>query len=265
MDCALCLVEPCGCERGATTFGLSQGAEETVTGTRISAAQGIRRIRSAGLCGYRTARGAIAGDSGRAWLDGEEHVSHPSQAWVLRIFGSTAESLETDQKSKTLEVPDRCGSCRRCIEACPTDALIAPYQMDAAKCIAYLTIEHKGPIAPELMEDMGRQVFGCDICQDVCPWNRKAPISFDTELEPRTELVNPALEGLAAMDEQAFERTLNGSPVRRAGFAGLQRNTAIAMANSGAREFAPRLREWASAADEGLRAAAQWGLKKLNL
>jgi epoxyqueuosine reductase len=137
--------------------------------------------------------------------------------------------------------------------------------MDAARCIAYLTIEHKGPIAPELMEGMGRQVFGCDICQDVCPWNRKAPISMDAELEPRSELVNPALAALAAMDEQSFERTFNGSPVRRAGFAGLRRNVAIAMANSGAREFAPRLREWASATDEGLRAAAQWAVKKFNL
>jgi epoxyqueuosine reductase len=137
--------------------------------------------------------------------------------------------------------------------------------MDARKCIAYLTIEHKGPIAPELMEGMGRQVFGCDICQDVCPWNRKAPISADPELEPRAGLVNPALEALAAMDEHEFERVFNGSPVRRAGFAGLRRNIAIAMGNSGVRESATRLREWASAADEGLRAAAQWALKKLNL
>ena len=76
--------------------------------------------------------------------------------------------------------------------------------MDATQCIAYLTIEHKGPIAPELMEGMGRQVFGCDICQDVCPWNRKAPISTDPELEARPELVNPALEWLAAMDERSL-------------------------------------------------------------
>jgi epoxyqueuosine reductase len=137
--------------------------------------------------------------------------------------------------------------------------------MDAAKCIAYLTIEHKGPIAPVLMEGMGRQVFGCDICQDVCPWNRKAPIGADPELEPRAELVNPALEALAALDEQSFERAFNGSPVRRTGFAGLKRNIAIAMGNSGVRKFAPQLREWTDAADEGLRVAARWALKKLNL
>ena len=101
--------------------------------------------------------------------------------------------------------------------------------MDATRCISYLTIEHKGAIVPELMAGMGRQVFGCDICQDVCPWNRKSPIAMDAQLEARTELVNPALEWLAAMDEAEFERVFNGSPVRRAGFAGLRRNIAIAI------------------------------------
>jgi epoxyqueuosine reductase len=114
------------------------------------------------------------------------------------------------------------------------------------------------------MAGMGRQVFGCDICQDVCPWNRKAPISTDPDLEPRAELVNPALEWLADIDEQSWERTFNGSPVRRAGFLGLKRNTAIAMGNSGLRQFMPRLEQWASAADEGLRSAARWAIEKLE-
>jgi len=178
----------------------------------------------------------------------------------------SAPRLSPPPKGKTAElVADRCGSCTRCLEACPTGALNAPYQMDANLCISYLTIEHKGPIAPELMSGMGRQVFGCDICQDVCPWNRKAPISANPDLAPRDELVNPALDWLAEMDEAAFERAFNGSPVRRAGFAGMHRNIAIAMANSGAVKFAPRLREWAGAADEGLRTAAQWALHKFNL
>jgi epoxyqueuosine reductase QueG len=160
--------------------------------------------------------------------------------------------------------PDRCGSCTRCIEACPTGALIAPYQMDATRCIAYLTIEHKGPIAADLMEGMGRQVFGCDICQDVCPWNRKAPISVDAELEARPELVNPAFEALAAIDEAHFERLFNGSPVRRAGFLGLRRNLAIAMGNSGLGRMIPRLKSWSESPDEGLRSAALWALAKLR-
>ena len=167
-------------------------------------------------------------------------------------------------KGQPLTVPDRCGSCRRCLEACPTGSLIAPYQMDATKCISYLTIEHRGAIEPELMEGMGRQVFGCDICQDVCPWNRKAPISTDPELEARPELVNPALDWLAAMDEAEFERTFNGSPVRRAGFLGLRRNVAIAMGNSGLGRFAPLLKTWAEDADDGLRTAALWAIEKLK-
>jgi epoxyqueuosine reductase len=138
--------------------------------------------------------------------------------------------------------------------------------MDATRCIAYLTIERKGPIAEELMQGMGRQVFGCDICQDVCPWNRKAarsgPIVVDPELEPRPELVNPTLDWLGSLDEQSFEREFNGSPVRRAGFNGLRRNVAIAMGNSGLAEFVSRLEEWAGATDEGLRAAARWALAR---
>jgi epoxyqueuosine reductase len=169
-------------------------------------------------------------------------------------------------------VPDRCGSCTRCIEACPTNALDAPYQMDAARCIAYLTIEHKGPIAEELMPGMGRQVFGCDICQDVCPWNgkstenalRSGPIVVDAEFETRAELVNPALEWLAAMDEAEFEKNFNGSPVRRAGFNGLKRNVAIAMGNSGLARFVPQLKKWAEAADEGVQSAARWALESLR-
>jgi epoxyqueuosine reductase len=136
--------------------------------------------------------------------------------------------------------------------------------MDATRCISYLTIEHKGLIAEELMEGMGRQVFGCDICQDVCPWNRKAPLSADPELEARAELVNPALDWLAQLDETGFEQLFNGSPVRRAGFQGLRRNIAIAMGNSGEPRFAPLLEKWLAAADDGLRTAARWALARLQ-
>jgi epoxyqueuosine reductase len=177
---------------------------------------------------------------------------------------TSAVRLATEGSS--FEIPDRCGTCRRCLEACPTGALTAPYQMDAARCIAYLTIEHRGAIAPELMEGMGRQVFGCDICQDVCPWNspRRLVVSADPELEARGELVNPALEWLAGMDEAEFERWFNGSPVRRAGFDGLRRNLAVAMGNSGMGRFVARLEEWVEDADEGVRTAAVWALGKLR-
>ena len=116
---------------------------------------------------------------------------------------------------------------------------------------------------------MGRQVFGCDICQDVCPWNRKGPLnsvqlSADPKLEARAELVNPALEWLAGLDEAEFELRFNGSPVRRAGFVGLRRNVAIAMGNSGLGRFLPLLDMWAGATDERLRTAARWALEKLS-
>jgi epoxyqueuosine reductase len=173
-------------------------------------------------------------------------------------------SFSAAYEGQPFTVQDRCGTCRRCLEACPTGALIAPYQMDATRCIATLTIEYRGAIEPELMEGMGRQAFGCDICQDVCPWNRKAPVTADPELQARAELVNPALEWLAQMDEAEFERQFNGSPVRRAGFLGLRRNVAIAMGNSRQGRYASTLRKWAEAADEGLRAAARWALGRLS-
>jgi epoxyqueuosine reductase len=206
---------------------------------------------------------ALATAAGLGWTGKNTCLIHPK----LGSYGFLAvllTSLEVIEEKAPLALPDRCGSCRRCLEACPTGALIAPYQMDAAKCISYLTIEHRGMIAPELMKSMGRQVFGCDICQDVCPWNRKAPVTAHPELEPRPEMVNPTLDWLAAMDEAEFERTFNGSPVRRAGFLGLRRNVAIAMGNSGLGRFAPLLKTWAEAADEGLRATARWALGKLR-
>jgi len=209
---------------------------------------------------------ALATATGLGWTAKNTCLIHPK----LGSFGFLAvllTSLRVEAGSTASLVPNRCGTCRRCLDACPTGALVSPYEMDARRCISYLTIEHRGPIEDELMSEMGRQIFGCDICQDVCPWNspRRAPISTDTELAAREELINPALEQLASMDEAAFERMFNGSPVRRAGFAGLKRNIAVAMGNSGVVSFAPKLREWAQATDTGLRSAAQWALEKLNL
>ena len=207
---------------------------------------------------------ALATASGLGWTGKNTCLIHPK----LGSYGFLAvllTSLNVGEK-KVPTAPDRCGSCRRCLDACPTGALYTPYQMDATRCIAYLTIEHRGAISANLMEGMGRQVFGCDICQDVCPWNspRRTPVSADPELQARSELVNPALEWLAAMDEAEFERRFNGSPVRRAGFQGLRRNVAIAMGNSGQGRFTPWLMKWAEGADESLRAAARWALGRLS-
>ena len=122
-------------------------------------------------------------------------------SWLF--LGVILTGLELPPPPVTLP-EDRCGSCTRCIDACPTGALIAPYQMDASLCISYLTIEKRGPIPEPLRSQMGRQVFGCDICQDVCPWNRRAPVSGDAELAVRPELVNPALAWLAELDAESF-------------------------------------------------------------
>jgi len=157
---------------------------------------------------------------------------------------------------------DRCGSCTRCIDACPTGALVAPYEMDASLCISYLTIEKRGAIPDHLRPQMGRQVFGCDICQDVCPWNRRAPVSLDAELAVRPELVNPALSWLAELDAESFRRLFRHSPVQRAKLGGLLRNVAIAMGNSGLAEYLPKLREWAASPDPVLGETAQWALAR---
>jgi epoxyqueuosine reductase len=206
---------------------------------------------------------SLAAAAGLGWTGKNTCLIHPK----LGSYGFLAvllTSLDPQTETSPLTVPDRCGSCRRCLDACPTGALIAPYQMDATRCISYLTIEHRGPIEAVLMEGMGRQVFGCDICQDVCPWNRKAPIVADPSLEPRAELINPSLDWLAQLDESQFEKLFNGSPVRRAGFSGLRRNIAIAMGNSGLNCFQPMLSKWAEASDQGLRSAAKWALANLQ-
>jgi epoxyqueuosine reductase len=206
---------------------------------------------------------ALATAAGLGWTGKNTCLIHPK----LGSYGFLAvllTSLEVRQEQRPLTVPDRCGSCRRCLDACPTGALIAPYQMDATRCISYLTIEHRGPIDAALMEGMGRQVFGCDICQDVCPWNRKAPMGTDPELEARAALVNPELDWLAQLDESQFERLFNGSPVRRAGFQGMRRNVAVAMGNSRLARFTPLLEQWTEAVDQGLCTAAQWALARLQ-
>ncbi|HUO16593.1 MAG TPA: tRNA epoxyqueuosine(34) reductase QueG [Verrucomicrobiae bacterium] len=163
-----------------------------------------------------------------------------------------------------LAAPDRCGTCTRCIEACPTDAILAPYQLDSNRCISYLTIEKRGSIPEELRAGMGRHIFGCDICQDVCPWNRKAPASTAPEFQPRPGLVNPALAWLAEMSEEQFREQFRGSPIRRTKRSGLRRNVAIAMGNSGNAKFAPLLESMANDADEHVAESARWALRKLQ-
>jgi len=162
-----------------------------------------------------------------------------------------------------LPAPDRCGTCTRCLDACPTDAFIGPYQLDANKCISYLTIEKHGAIPEVLREGLGRHVFGCDICQDVCPWNRKAPASTALEFQPREGLVNPALQWLVEIQAEEFREKFRGSPIRRAKLSGLRRNAIIAMGNSRNCNFAPTLERLRNDADPVIADSAAWAIQNL--
>jgi epoxyqueuosine reductase len=180
-------------------------------------------------------------------------------SWLF--LGVILTSLEL---APDLPAPDRCGTCTRCIEACPTDAILAPYQLDANRCISYLTIEKRGSIPEELRAGMGRHVFGCDICQDVCPWNRKAPATAAPEFSARDGLVNPALDWLAEMSAEEFRETFRGSPIRRTKRSGLRRNTVIAMGNSGNQRFLPLLEALILDEDEAVADGARWAVQRLR-
>ena len=189
-------------------------------------------------------------------------------SWLL--LGVVVTSLELSQDAVPAPAVDRCGTCTRCVDACPTDALHgsgienAPRLMDATRCIAYLTIEKKGGIDPELRDGMGRHVFGCDICQDVCPWNRRAPAGRSGMLQPRSELVNPSLAWLGSLDGAAFNRAFRHSPLERTRRKRILRNVAIAMGNSGDQAHQGQLKAWTQADDEVLAEAASWGLQRLS-
>jgi epoxyqueuosine reductase len=180
-------------------------------------------------------------------------------SWLFLGVILTSLELEPD-----LPAPDRCGTCTRCIDACPTDALVAPYQLDSNCCISYLTIEKRGAIAEDMRPGMGHEVFGCDICQDVCPWNRKAPATSAADFQAREGLVNPALEWLAGMTAEEFREKFRGSAVRRAKRSGLRRNAVIAIGNSGDQRFRPMLEKLKADADEIVAESAEWAAKRLS-
>jgi len=163
-----------------------------------------------------------------------------------------------------LPAADRCGSCTRCIDACPTHAFLAPGQLDARLCISYLTIEKRGEIPEEMRAGMGHQVFGCDICQDVCPWNRKAPVTAAAEFQPREGLVNPPLDWLAGMQAEEFRSVFRGSSIRRTKLTGVRRNAVVAMGNSGDEKFLPTLKRLTEDAEPVVAEHAKWAVRRLE-
>jgi epoxyqueuosine reductase len=222
------------------------GASDTVTRCYVDTGPIVERV--------------IAKYAGIGWIGKNTCIINQKKgSWLF--LGVILTSLEL---TPGLPAPDRCGTCTRCIDACPTDALIAPYKLDSNKCIAYLTIEKRGAIPEELRSGIGRHVFGCDICQDACPWNRKAPASDAEEFQPRLELVNPALDWLAEMSAEEFSASFRHSPLRRAKRAGLRRNAVIAMGNSGDEKFLPLLKKLAADEDEVVAESAAWAVKKLH-
>ena len=183
-------------------------------------------------------------------------------SWLF--LGVIAASVEFEDVAPQLPAPDRCGNCTRCLDACPTQAFSAPYQLDATRCISYLTIEKRGDIPEALRPHMGNHIFGCDICQDVCPWNRKAPVATGAEFAPRPEFVNPPLKPLGEMTREEFQRTFRRSPIKRAKYTGLRRNAIVAMGNSGDPMFIPQLTRLAGDEDSVVAEHASWALERLR-
>ncbi|MCU1323885.1 MAG: ribonuclease [Acidobacteriaceae bacterium] len=210
---------------------------------------------------------SVAARAGVGWIGKNTCVLNQQLgSWLL--LAAVVTSLPVGEGAALTQAADRCGSCTRCIDACPTGALVGEREMDAARCIAYLTIEKKGAIPEELREGMGRQVFGCDICQDVCPWNGKAsgrsPVAMRQGSIARAELINPALDWLAEMDAAAFKQWFAGSPLERTKRKRLHRNVAIAMGNSGERRFLEQLHVWRQGDDAVLAETADWAASRIE-
>ncbi len=168
---------------------------------------------------------SLAARAGLGWIGKNTCLINQAQgSWFF--LGELLVSLEIEAGAP---VPDRCGSCARCLDACPTGALVAPGVLDARRCISYLTVELRGPVGAELRPGMGTNIFGCDICQDVCPWNRRAPATTDSRFEARH--FAPVLDELAQIDRSEFRRRFRGSPVERARYDGFARNVRIAREN----------------------------------
>jgi len=157
-----------------------------------------------------------------------------------------------------------CGTCTRCLDACPTNAFPAPYQLDARRCISYWTIEHKGAIPDEVAGQLEGWVFGCDICQDVCPWNRKAPPGVEPKLDPGLEWRHPDLLDWLKAEPRALAQSLKGTPLTRSKRAGLLRNAALVLGNAMAESAVPALIDLLGDPDPILRASAAWALGRIG-
>ena len=185
-------------------------------------------------------------------------VSRGLGSWFFLGSVFTTLDLRTDAPEA-----DHCGNCRACLDVCPTDAFPAPYQLDARRCISYLTIEHHGPVDTELRPLMGNRIYGCDDCLAVCPWNKFAATARETRYHARDDLLAPPLADLAQLDDAAFRARFSGSPIKRIGRARFVRNVLYAIGNSGDPALRPVAQGLCEDADETVRDAARWAAGRL--
>ena len=188
-------------------------------------------------------------------------VSRKEGSWLF--LGAIYTTLELEESAAPHRV--HCGSCTACLDACPTNAFPAPFQLDARRCISYLTIEHEGPIPLEFREAIGNRIYGCDDCLSVCPWNRFAESARRNQaFVPRAELTAPELSDILALDDAGFRQVFSGSPIKRIGRDRMVRNAAIAAGNSGSVRLVPVLEELLSDPNHVVAEAAEWALAKLR-
>ena len=203
----------------------------------------------------------LAEKAGLGWQGKHTNlVSTEHGSWLFLGAILTAAELSPDEVET-----DHCGSCRACLDICPTDAFPEPYKLDARRCISYLTIEHSGPIPAEFRAPMGNRIYGCDDCLAICPWNKFAHTSAEQKLWARAELKLPDLEELAALDDAAFRQVFSGSPIKRTGRNRMLRNVLIAIGNSGEPELVDRsVMPALDEEDPVVRGAAVWALSRLD-
>ena len=203
---------------------------------------------------------ALGAAAGLGWQG--KHTNLVSREWGNWSFlGSIFTTIELEPDTPEI---DHCGSCRSCLDACPTDAFPAPYQLDARRCISYLTIEHKGPVDEELRALMGNHIYGCDDCLAACPWNKFAVAASDIRYAAKDDLKAPALEDLAQLDDAAFRIKFSGSPIKRIGRDRFVRNVLYAIGNSQEQRLKPVAAKLTNDPDQTVADAARWAMTQLD-
>ena len=202
----------------------------------------------------------LAAQAGIGWQGKHTNlVSRDLGSWLFLGAIFTTLTLEPDEEEK-----DHCGSCRNCLDICPTKAFPVPYQLDARRCISYLTIEHKGPIPTELRRAMGNRIYGCDDCLAVCPWNKFASKAQESAFHARENLREPSLDDLATLDDEKFRAFFAGSPIKRTGRDRFIRNVLIAIGNSQDKTLLTTIKRLLDDESTIVRGAAIWAYARLE-